>query len=527
QMLFGQWSVNKEAILSAKLQNCQNVNSKGNEYCPLIFKNQVYFVSDYNAKGKYTDQFDLYYFDGNKGKKMPMPANINSLFHEGPMGKTKDHLVFTRSTPTTEVEVIQYNPANNSTVKLTGALDLNLSVLHPTFDEAGGRMIATIPIVDSIKSHTDLKMWEGKNTKFPTIKKLEGINSTANDCFPRLINDSILIFASDRAGGYGGLDLYVSFYSDDAWQTPLHLPEPINGPADDFGLVLNADMKKGYLNSSRPGGKGGDDIYLIQSKNSLFDFTHVKQNLTFDFEILDILTFLPIQDAFIKILPIKHDSTLTYLAQQNLELVNTSKELKLNNVIADQLSSALLFKTDSLGISQPTLEIDPGYFIEVAIPNYQRQYLLHIPERLDTIQEIVMVLSPESIAQDSVPRPISQGQRFAIQGLTFDENKLIIEDFAEDFLSDLSSAMKAYSTMLIQLIGYTDARGNAVQNFRKSQARAENLKKYLIEQGVESDRIITLGEGENKILNQCTDGVECLDYEHNINNRIEISCISD
>lgn len=525
--MFGQWSINKEAIISTKLQNCLTINTKGNDYCPLIFKNQVYFVSDFSAKGKNTGQFDLYYFDGNKGQKMAMSAKVNSLFHEGPMGKTKDHLVFTRSTTTNEVEVLQYTPSLNNTVKLTGELDLNLSVLHPTFDQAGQKMIATIREVDSIKSQTDLKMWEGKNTKFTNGKTLTGINSSANDCFPRLINDSILIFASDRAGGYGGLDLYVSFYNDDEWQTPLHLPEPINGPGDDFGLVLNGDLKKGFFNSSRPGGKGGDDIYLIQSKNSLFDFKQEKRTLAFDFEILDILTFLPIQDAFIKILPIKHDSTLTYLAQQNLELVNTSKELKLNNVIADQLSSALLFKTDSLGISQPTLELDPGYFIEVAIPNYQRQYLLHIPERLDTIQEIVMVLSPESIVQDSVPRPISQGQRFAIQGLTFDENKLIIEDFAEDFLSDLSSAMKAYSTMLIQLIGYTDARGNAVQNFRKSQARAENLKKYLIEQGVESDRIITLGEGENKILNQCTDGVECLDYEHNINNRIEISCISD
>ena len=94
-------------------------------------------------------------------------------------------------------------------------------------------------------------------------------------------------------------------------------------------------------------------------------------------------------------------------------------------------------------------------------------------------------------------------------------------------MDDLANAMIKHPSMLIQLIAFTDSRGNAVNNYKLSQKRAERVKKYLTDNGVEALRVIALGEGETNIINHCLDGVECSPADHEVNNRIEILGIED
>jgi hypothetical protein len=96
-----------------------------------------------------------------------------------------------------------------------------------------------------------------------------GINTAANERSPALSrNRRLLFFATDRAGGSGGFDIWVSWRAnpddDFAWQPPVNLGTGINSAATDAGpsFLERTRIPQLYLASARPGGPGGLDIYL-------------------------------------------------------------------------------------------------------------------------------------------------------------------------------------------------------------------------------------------------------------------------
>ena len=96
------------------------------------------------------------------------------------------------------------------------------------------------------------------------------INTTFNEASPSLsLDEHVLLFASDRPGGLGGFDLYVSRRhnrrDDLGWQSPVNLGDGVNTPANELQATLFEDEATGvitaYFTSNRPDGPGGDDIY--------------------------------------------------------------------------------------------------------------------------------------------------------------------------------------------------------------------------------------------------------------------------
>jgi len=87
------------------------------------------------------------------------------------------------------------------------------------------------------------------------------VNTPGNEVFPFHQDDKIY-FSSDGLDTYGGLDIF-SVDDDDNLENVVNLNKPINSPFDDFGInLIHAD--KGYFSSDRPGGSGLDDIYSFQ-----------------------------------------------------------------------------------------------------------------------------------------------------------------------------------------------------------------------------------------------------------------------
>ena len=83
------------------------------------------------------------------------------------------------------------------------------------------------------------------------------------------------------------------------------------------------------------------------------------------------------------------------------------------------------------------------------------------------------------------------------------------------------SLLKSDSTTIVEVGSHTDARGDDNLNQKLSERRAKSVVDYLISRGVASSRLIAVGYGETKLLNDCKDGVECSERKHQQNRQTE------
>ena len=86
----------------------------------------------------------------------------------------------------------------------------------------------------------------------------DGINTESRDDYAFLVGDTALFFASERPGGQGDMDLYVSYRDGKVWGAAQHLKEMCVS-ASDYNLIFIQGLP--YFISNRAGGKGGADIY--------------------------------------------------------------------------------------------------------------------------------------------------------------------------------------------------------------------------------------------------------------------------
>jgi hypothetical protein len=74
----------------------------------------------------------------------------------------------------------------------------------------------------------------------------------------------VLYFASNRAGGQGGLDIWFSRRGDDgAWGDPVNFSE-VNSPANELCPMAHRNGRTFLFVSARAGGCGGDDLYMTR-----------------------------------------------------------------------------------------------------------------------------------------------------------------------------------------------------------------------------------------------------------------------
>jgi len=101
------------------------------------------------------------------------------------------------------------------------------------------------------------------------------VNSSSWELHPCVSADGLtLYFGSDRPGGSGGQDLYVATRAkiEDDWSSPLNLGPMVNSSADEWGQSLSADGLELYFSSMRPGGHGGLDLWVTTRETTNDDW---------------------------------------------------------------------------------------------------------------------------------------------------------------------------------------------------------------------------------------------------------------
>jgi outer membrane protein OmpA-like peptidoglycan-associated protein len=121
----------------------------------------------------------------------------------------------------------------------------------------------------------------------------------------------------------------------------------------------------------------------------------------------------------------------------------------------------------------------------------------------------------EAVVQQQADRTLLRMEKFY-----FDSGSPQINPQTALVLDQAAVSLKKFPDLRIKIEAHTDSRGSANRNLDLSQKRAEAIRDYLISKGVapESFQEAT-GYGEQQIINNCTDGVYCLDMLHQQNER--------
>lgn len=122
----------------------------------------------------------------------------------------------------------------------------------------------------------------------------------------------------------------------------------------------------------------------------------------------------------------------------------------------------------------------------------------------------------------ALSEPLQEGMTIVLENIYYDFNKSAIRTGEDRELESLARLMTIYPSMEIELISHTDSRGDDNYNFALSLKRAESAKEFIVGRGIAAHRIKALGYGESRLRNQCKDGVECSDEQHQYNRRTEV-----
>ena len=303
------------------------------------------------------------------------------------------------------------------------------------------------------------------------------INTEGRETFPFISQDDILYFATDGRPGLGGLDIYRSnLNATGEVITVENLGPEINSNFDDFAFFINAENSRGYFSSNRSKGLGLDDIYK---------FTKVKKcEMIYKGQITESQNLQPLESV-----------SVSMLNDQGV-------------LIAQEF-------TDSNGNFSFKIECDESYFLSLKKDFYHSSELLwNALEKTDL---------PKSITMETVIKPIKVGDNLAkilsIENIYFDLDKYDIRADAAYELSKILLILKQESTMKISIRSHTDSRASSEYNHELSSNRANATMMWLIKNGIDAARLTATGYGETQLVNNCSDGVECTDEEHQQNRR--------
>ena len=115
--------------------------------------------------------------------------------------------------------------------------------------------------------------------------------------------------------------------------------------------------------------------------------------------------------------------------------------------------------------------------------------------------------------------PIPIFYEFGSARLTTESKRIIDER--------ILALMEAKPLVRVELNSHTDSRGSASSNMDLSQRRAQSVVDYLASKGISRDRLIARGYGETRLVNRCSDGVECTEAEHQENRRTEFRVLGN
>lgn len=275
-------------------------------------------------------------------------------------------------------------------------------------------------------------------------------------------------FASDRKGGFGGLDVYTTPLERNDFGRVSNMGQPINSVADDFGFVKYG-VAEAYLASDRVGGKGFDDLYKVSWT-----------------------------DRRLKIMVVDASGN-SIKAGTSLQLIDGTKNIDITSVGENEL-----LDLTKKGNPYTFLATRSGFFnqkLTATLVNEQEEILIkmaEIPYGLEVFQSVIY----------------------------YDLDKDFLTESDKEKLDELSSYMAKHPELNLVIESHTDSRASDKYNQQLSERRANAVVKYLGEIGISGNRVSSSWFSESRLVNECVDGEPCPAPKHQLNRRTELKLVA-
>lgn len=468
-----------------KVKNLEAINTPFTEYNPVYSNSELYFTSSrangriYEATG--TPFTDIYKAETNGANVnvstiTPLPALINeSNINEGcitftPDGKT---MIF----------------AKGNTGKRKGANDVDLYISRYRNGEWSEPLPININLPDAWESTPALSadgrtLYFSSNRKggyggldiysaqmdsrgrFGKVKNLgPEINTAGSETFPYVSENGKMYLSSDGHPGYGMLDIFVVNRANGKTVVD-NLGLPVNSTSDDFGLFL-FKPDRGFFTSNREGGKGDDDIYT---------FINEDPNLKVVNYFLQGITYMIRKDSTREILPNTKVSLMDPDGDVMQDFV-TGNDGKFLFRVYENENYTLLGETDGYITKRQTYTT-----VGKSVP-------------LESLKELVTTITLDTIM---VLDRKERNKIFRLENIYFGYDSADIRKDAAIELSKLATLLNDNTDLKIEMGSHTDSVASHAYNHQLSQRRAESTVNYLIQKGIDPNRLVAKGYGEEK-----------------------------
>ena len=286
-------------------------------------------------------------------------------------------------------------------------------------------------------------------------------------------NDSICLYASDKAGGYGGYDLYISFKENEHWSAGTNLGPVINSFYDDRYPFLTRNGLTLFYSSNNLESIGGFDIFTISFDPVSYKWS-VPKNLGF---------------------PINTSGEETYF------------------VVAPDGTSAYL--TSDRKTSYGKNDIYTAYFKH---PLIAHQEISDVPTFQQWIESSAYVNSNRD-AQEAAP----EIKEYFISHLFLEENADILIPQNIKKLDLIVNLMLIYPKIKVELSCFEIPSGQQTFSLYFSIKKNEEAASYLVKKGIARDRILLKGYGPSFPVMTLPEGTTNTSLYKRLNHRIEFT----
>lgn len=358
------------------------------------------------------------------------------------------------------------------------------------------------------KGSCDIYTSSNQSGKWSAASPLSSsINSNFWDSQASISADgNTIYFASRRAGGKGGSDLWKSELLDNGnWSPPINLGDSINTAGNEMAPYIHPDGRTLYYSTDGTIGMGGFDL-LFSGKDFANQWQKGK-NLGYPINTkYDEISIFPAIDGSKAWISSNRSADSSFYDIYTMDMINDIKPEKIivfKGKVIDKASRKPLQSTIEITelktvklFSISESDKGDGSFMSVLFP--QRQYAFNISKSgYFFYSSTLNITAKEDIEQEKVFElvKIEKGLSVNLNNIYFDTDKSTLKEESLPELKKLVKLLKQNPEISILIEGHTDNVGLDDYNLELSEKRAKSVEEFLILNGISKNRLSHIGRG--------------------------------